>query len=548
MNNSRYFNIKSFRLFFKAIANTKHEMWVSVQVLVAITILLSIVLWAVENSVQPEVYSNPLQTFLWASMQYIGDPGHFAEAAPVTMMGRIIAVLIGIIGIAIFAVPAGLIGSGFMDAIAEDRKEQQLKEASVMLHKRFRRSGQTNSWYRNKEGLKRHYTFVDRFRSLANLQIKTGMSIDEILATVKYCPDMRLQNLASTIRKAEKPQDRIVVEHFPLNREYGCFIDRGSDVTIVSPASTSDMGAGNSSFSLAAMGGFNYVSKEIEPCIDEPFGFYSMSKSSLDKIGDYDIKEEVESQALHFMDDLKQLKKRSEERHQRHWFIFILGSLKTVECQLHFWRLATDKNKKMSNRIIRTLPPTANGPAVERDYGSTVLKEDENTMNQIFTDISNKLNKRKIMINEDEHIIVSEMDNTDRWGSVNDQNVMVRMGGGVDCNTFLLRIADEILVYCNFHLAVMKDIADCIKKHIEPEHEISESAKRCFLKNGDGFADEYGKEEVFMKSPEDLNKMMAEWKKYARDKFEHLDLDGNEQADYAEHHQPSRWKRLFHKQ
>ena len=48
-----------------------------------------------------------------------------------------------------------------------------------------------------------------------------------------------------------------------------------------------------------------------------------------------------------------------------------------------------------------------------------------------------------------------------------------------------------------------------------------------------------------MKSPEDLNKMMAEWRKYARDKFEHLDLDGNMQADYNEHHQPSRWKKFL---
>ena len=113
------FNLKSFSLFFKAIANTKHEMWVSLQVLLAITVVLAVVLWAVEYSVQPDVYSNPLQTFIWASMQYIGDPGHFAEVTPVTFVGRIIAVLIGIIGIAIFAVPAGLIGSGFMDAIAE---------------------------------------------------------------------------------------------------------------------------------------------------------------------------------------------------------------------------------------------------------------------------------------------------------------------------------------------------------------------------------------------------------------------------------------------
>ena len=533
----------SFVLFGRAFKNAKNDFWVSIQVLLVATFVLALLFYFVEHTAQPEEYENPWDAFVWAITRYIGDPGKFAGKGPITLTGRYIDTFIGILKILIFAVPAGLVANGFRQAMADEKKLARLNDASAVLHKRFRRGGQSNSWYLQEDGRKNTYRCVDRFRSLANLQIKTGMSIDEILATVKFCPDMRLQNLASTIRKAEKPQDRIVVEHFPLNREYGCCIDRQSNVTIVSPASTSDMGVGNCSFSLAAMGGFNYVSKEIEPCIDEPFSFFSMSKSSLDRIGDYDIKEDVESQALHFMDDLRQLKKRSEERHQRHWFIFIVGSLKTTECQLHFWRLATDKNKKMSNRITRMLPPTANGPAVKREYGSTVLKEDEETLNHIFTDVSNKLSERKIIINEDEHNIVSELDNTDRgWMSFNDSNINVRMGGGVDCNAFLLRIADEILVYCNFHLAVMKDIADCIKKHIEPEHEISKSAKRCFLENGDGFADDYGKEEVFMKSPQDLNEMMAKWKKYARDKFEHLDIDGKEQADYAEHHQDKRWK------
>ena len=531
----------SFVLFGRAFKNAKNDFWVSIQVLLVATFVLAVLFYFVEHTAQPEEYKNPWDAFVWSITRYIGDPGHFAGKGPITLTGRYIDTFIGILKILIFAVPAGLVANGFRQAMADEKKLARLNDASVVLHKRFRRSGQDNSWYRNEEGLKKFYKCVYRFRSLINLQIKTGMSIDEILATVKFCPDMRLQNLASTIRKAEKPQDRIVVEHFPLNREYGCFIDRESNVTIVSPASTSYMGAGNSSFSLAAMGGFNYVSKEIEPCIDEPFSFFAMSKNSLDKIGDYDIKEDVESQALHFMDDLRQLKKRSEERHQRHWFIFILGSLKTTECQLHFWRLATDKNKKMSNRFTRMLPPTSNGPAVEREYGSTVLKEDEEILNNIFSDVSNKLSERKIMINENEQSIVSELDNTDRWGSVNDQNLMVRIGGGVDCNAFLLRIAEEILVYCTFHLAVMKDIADCIKKHIEPDHEISESAKKCFLENGDGFADDYGKEDVFMKSPADLNAMIKKWKKNSRDKFEHLDIDGKEQADYAEHHQKKRF-------
>ena len=108
---------KSFRLFFKAMGNTKHEMWVTVQVLIAITVILAVVLWIVESSVQSEF--NFWGSLTWPFLQYIQDPGGIAEYKPVTVVGRIISVLVGVIGVAIFAVPAGLIGSGFMDAIAD---------------------------------------------------------------------------------------------------------------------------------------------------------------------------------------------------------------------------------------------------------------------------------------------------------------------------------------------------------------------------------------------------------------------------------------------
>lgn len=531
------YSLKSFSLFFKAISNTKHEMWVSLQVLVVITIILSVILFVVEHMAQPNVYTNLWDSCLWAFMSYIGDPGHFAEFVPVTIIGRVIAVLIGIIGIAIFAVPAGLIGSGFMDAIAEDRKEQQLKEASVVLHKRFRRIGQSNSWFLNEEGLKRVYKFVPRYRSLAYLQVKTGMTADEIIATVNYCPDMRLSNLASTERIADKPQDRLVVQHFPLNREYGCCIDRGSDVTIVAPAATSQMGSGNFAFSLAAMGGFNYVSKEIEPYPDEPFGFFSMDKSDLDIIGDYDIKENVESQALHFMDELRVFKKRSDQNNHRHWFIFILGTSKSLECQVNFWRLATDKKKRMSHRIVNN--------ANNREYGSLVLNSDEDKLQNIFKEICDKLTEMKVTIREIEQNIVTELDNTDRWKSINDKNIMVRLGGGVDANAFSIRIAYEILIYNNTHLAIAKSMADAIKSQIEPEHEISESAKKSFMKEGDGYADDFDKEDVFQKSPQALREMIENKNAETREKYEHLDLDGNEQEDYAEHHQTPWYKKII---
>lgn len=73
---------------------------------------------------------------------------------------------------------------------------------------------------------------------------------------------MRLINLAAAQCSDEHPNDRLVVEIFHINRPYGCCIDRGSDVTIVSVSSLIDPIIGHFSYYLAKMGGFNYVSRE----------------------------------------------------------------------------------------------------------------------------------------------------------------------------------------------------------------------------------------------------------------------------------------------
>ena len=68
--------------------------------------------------------------------------------------------------------------------------------------------------------------------------------MDRILETINYCPDLRLANLASTQRRTDNPQDSLVVVNFPLNNEYGCFLDRESDVTIVVPTALNEIGTG----------------------------------------------------------------------------------------------------------------------------------------------------------------------------------------------------------------------------------------------------------------------------------------------------------------
>lgn len=509
-------HLNGFHLFYRAYVTTQREIAVSLVVLLFVTAIFTLVMWVAENSANPDY--TIVDALVWTIVKYVEDPADVAMA-PQTFLGQVVGTMVGILGIAIFAVPAGLIGSGLMNAIEEDKMEEMTAKNGRLLHKLFRRIAQSASWYKSPKGLKVTLKGVPRFRSLDQIRVKLGLTEDEIIAAVNECPDMRLMNMATTQREEDYPQDRVVVAHFPLNREYGCCIDRGSDVTIVAPAAVAELGTGSFAFSLAAMGGFNYVSKELTPHPEDPFGFYTMRKAKLALIGDYDDKENVESQALHFMADLKALKAKSEEGGRKHWFIFILATSKSVDCQMHLWRLATDSRM--------TLPRHTVGGV---EYGSTVLAEDEHRLQGILTAIKESVGRHKMTVRGEERPINIRLDDNNLYKSVSYNNIMCRMGGGRDCNALTIRIGYDLLVRYGAHLIVAYDLAAAIKAEVEPDRAIRPEDKRCFMEEGDGFADEFGGEEVFMRDPDKLRRMIKEESRKARLEYEHLDLDGNEEG------------------
>ena len=119
------------------------------------------------------------------------------------------------------------------------------------------------------------------------------------------------------------------------------------------------------------------------------------------------------------------------------------------------------------------------------------------------------------------------LDNNKLLKSVSPSNIMCRMGGGKDCNALTIRLGYEILIYHSSHMLIVKDLADAIKKHIEPERSIPDEAKNSYLKEGDGFADEFCKMDIFDQDPARLKKMIERESKNARLRFERFDLDGN---------------------
>ncbi len=246
---------KSFNLLTEAIKEKRHELIVSMQFLIVITVILSLVLFFAEHDAQPDVYDNGAVSVMWAFAQYIGDPGQFADTPPVTVVGRIIACIVGLLGIAIVAVPTGIIGAGFTDAIANRNHDEEVRNDAAMLRNGFERKLDRPT------GMQ----VVPPFRSVDDLKARLNMKSDNLQEAVNHGPGFRIVNLAATVPTddGEYVPDRIAVEHYPQNTSYGCCIDRSSRITIIAPSNMVDPGLSHFCFYLAYIGQFNYISREV---------------------------------------------------------------------------------------------------------------------------------------------------------------------------------------------------------------------------------------------------------------------------------------------
>ena len=281
--------------FYKAFVNTRREMFLSLIILLALTFVLSLVFYFFERMNQPEVFDSYWSCLVWAYSRYIEAGDGVFDGGPVTVIGRLIAFLLGVIGIAIVAIPAGLIGSGFMDAVAEEKREKEIEEYRDNLQLAFREL--VNVAFReyslehpeysigeNKSGF-----YIPSFVPMAKIEMRYGMNNKDIFETAAKYPEFRIANLASMQSEEDNPNDRFVVTHQYINTSYGCCIDRDSRITIVSTSSVLETVTGWYGFYLAMIGGFNYISKEIEPNIGDFDSFAAMTEEI--KVQGYSWKE-----------------------------------------------------------------------------------------------------------------------------------------------------------------------------------------------------------------------------------------------------------------
>lgn len=97
--------------------NKGKELILSIQVVIFLAVILSAILYNIENSVQPDNFGDIVDAFVWSLSKFIGGVGGYGDFEPITFWGQVMATIVGLLGIALFAVPAGIIGAGFVEDI-----------------------------------------------------------------------------------------------------------------------------------------------------------------------------------------------------------------------------------------------------------------------------------------------------------------------------------------------------------------------------------------------------------------------------------------------
>lgn len=101
------------------VKNKQNELLSSIFVVLLLMIVASVLMYSVENKAQPEVFRNAFDALWWAlaTLTTVG----YGDIYPVTTIGRIVTMISSAFGIAIIALPSGVITAGYL---AEINKEE----------------------------------------------------------------------------------------------------------------------------------------------------------------------------------------------------------------------------------------------------------------------------------------------------------------------------------------------------------------------------------------------------------------------------------------
>ena len=113
---------ESMMTMFNVVKRRQEELVLSIAVVFVTIVLNASIMWLFEHDAQPEKFRSAMSAMWWAiiTVTTIG----YGDLYPITVGGKIAGGIIGFLGICIFALPVGIIGSAFVEEMDEKRNRR----------------------------------------------------------------------------------------------------------------------------------------------------------------------------------------------------------------------------------------------------------------------------------------------------------------------------------------------------------------------------------------------------------------------------------------
>ena len=113
----------------RVIRAKRAELMITLFVLILVLILASSMMYFAEHEAQPETFSS-IPAAMWWAVATLTTVG-YGDVYPVTVMGKIVACVIAITGIGMFALPTGILGAAFVEEV---QKKKDKTETTICPH------------------------------------------------------------------------------------------------------------------------------------------------------------------------------------------------------------------------------------------------------------------------------------------------------------------------------------------------------------------------------------------------------------------------------
>jgi voltage-gated potassium channel len=117
--------LKALNLIQAVLRERREQIFLSVMFIFFLLIITSTLMFYVENEAQPKVFSS-IPASMWWGIETLTTVG-YGDMLPITTLGRILGGMISVLGIGLFALPAGILSSGLTEHLQKSSNRSKIK-------------------------------------------------------------------------------------------------------------------------------------------------------------------------------------------------------------------------------------------------------------------------------------------------------------------------------------------------------------------------------------------------------------------------------------